>query len=56
MDAGDLKEHVLSKGRLSEGEALRVLRNVTEGLVFLRTSLVKGSSRALSGNWETSVS
>ncbi len=37
MDVGDLREHVLSKGGLSEEEALRVLRNVTEGLIFLHS-------------------
>jgi len=37
MDVGDLKEYVLSRGRLSEEEAVKVLRNVTEGLVFLHS-------------------
>ncbi len=37
MDVGDLKEYVLSKGGLSEKEALKVLWNVTNGLAFLHS-------------------
>ncbi len=37
MDVGDLKEYVLSEGGLSEAEALKVLRNITEGLIFLHS-------------------
>lgn len=37
MDVGDLKEYVLSRGGLSEEEALKVLWNVTNGLAFLHS-------------------
>ncbi len=37
MDVGDLKEYVLSKGGLSEEEALRVLWNIANGLAFLHS-------------------
>ncbi|RLJ70632.1 serine/threonine-protein kinase [Hydrogenivirga caldilitoris] len=37
MDVGDLKEYVLSKGGLSEKEALKVLWNITNGLAFLHS-------------------
>lgn len=37
MDVGDLKEYVLSRGGLSEKEALKVLWNVTNGLAFLHS-------------------
>ncbi len=37
MDVGDLKDYVLSKGGLSEEEALRVLWNITNGLAFLHS-------------------
>ncbi len=37
MDVGDLKEYVLSKGGLSEQEALKVLWNITNGLAFLHS-------------------
>ncbi len=37
MDIGDLKEYVLSRGGLSEKEALKVLWNITNGLAFLHS-------------------
>ncbi len=37
MDVGDLKDYVLSKGGLSEEEALRVLWNITNGLAYLHS-------------------
>ncbi len=37
MDVGDLKDYVLSKGGLSEEEALKVLWNITNGLAFLHS-------------------
>ncbi len=37
MDVGDLRDYVLSKGGLSEEEALKILKHIVNGLCFLHS-------------------